>query len=260
MINFHRSAFHIRSVAVVGMVGLAAMGTAVAHASPPAPFAPAAESAIISVDPAAGCPVSGDLGGVFETSQQMVIELQCLVPSVEQWAGATYSSMPLPAAYIFIDATAAADTVCGTLDSSTLAYCPTDNRVYMGEAATWELYSEAGDAAVAAVLAHEVTHHFQNRVGMVDGTGRDQIRFENQADCGAGAFMSYARRQGLMNGGADLHSIATALVAVASEEGPERDHGTVTERLQSFDLAFTSELENPMFECVGFVPETPIIG
>lgn len=80
-------------------------------------------------------------------------------------------------------------------------YCPVDERVYMDLDFLQRLQQEfgaAGDTAQAYILAHEVAHHVQNQLGVIEqvtnaGTNEAAIALELQADCFAGVWLSTLR-------------------------------------------------------------------
>lgn len=205
------------------------------------------------------CAVQGDLEDQFTDSTEMPLYLECVLPAVEEWIDATYEDMPHPQAYYFVPGGVSDDTGC-SYDSWSLQYCLGSASVYLGEDSVWEQYSVHGDAAPVVVLAHEVTHHFQNMVRMAPPqVANDQIRYENQADCGAGAFMNRAFELGQMNPADDIRDLAGSLVAAAEMEGDGRTHGTIQERLEAFDRGYLASETPPLAACVGFVPEQPIV-
>lgn len=73
-------------------------------------------------------------------------------------------------------------------------YCPADERVYLDLDFLGELqrrFGAAGDAAQAYIVAHEVAHHVQHLLGVLEDSQRQggnqaQINVELQADCFAG--------------------------------------------------------------------------
>ena len=233
----------------VATIGLSP-GVAQAHASQPMPLA-ATDSA--------QCP-AGDLEGAFTSSAEMEVYLDCVIPSVAQWIDATYTDMTHPSNYYFVPAGTSGtegDNGCA-YDETSLKYCLSSGNIYLGEAALWEQYSVFGDAAPVVVLAHEVTHHFQNVTGVpTSTTPAEQIPKENQADCGAGAFMAYAAQQGWMDVQDDIVDLAGSLMAAAEAEGPDRTHGTVDQRLAAFDVGYLSG--EGLYACNDFLPGTPII-
>jgi uncharacterized protein len=233
----------------VAAVGLSP-GVAQAHASQPMPLQTMGN---------ADCP-AGDLEGAFTSSAEMEVYLDCVIPSVAQWIDATYTNMTHPTNYFFVPAGASGTEGDGgcAYDENSLQYCLSSGNIYLGEAALWEQYSVYGDAAPVVVLAHEVTHHFQDVTGVPPSTTPDeQIPKENQADCGAGAFMAYAKQQGWMDVQDDIVDLAGSLMAASEAEGPDRTHGTVDQRLAAFDVGYLNEAG--LYACNGFLPGTPII-
>src|SRR3712207_5618194 len=160
----------------------------------------------------ADCP-AGDLEGAFTSSAEMAVYLECVIPGVEQWIDTTYADRAHhPTNYYFVPAGGGGTDGGCAYDETILGYWPADGSAYLGEAALWGLYSVFGDAAPVAVVAHEVTHHFQNVAGVPAATTPDaQIPKENQADCGSGAFMAYAKQQDWMDVQDDIVDLASAL-------------------------------------------------
>ncbi len=222
--------------------------------------AQAQSSQATTADATGGTCPAGDLEGAFTSSAEMAVYLDCVLPSVAQWIDATYADMTHPTNYYFVAAGvsgAEADGGCA-YDENSLQYCPWSGNVYLGEAALWEQYSVYGDAAPVVVLAHEVTHHFQNVAGVpASTTPEEQIPKEDQADCGAGAFMAYAAEQGWLDVEDDIVDLAGSLTAAGETEGPDRTHGTVDERLAAFDVGYLSG--EGLYACDAFLPGTPII-
>ncbi len=88
-------------------------------------------------------------------------------------------------------------------------YCPADRKVYINLSFYRELrdrFGAGGDFAQAYVIAHEVGHHVQNVLGIMDKVdqarsrmSREQanalsVRTELQADCFAGVWAAVAQR------------------------------------------------------------------
>jgi len=206
---------------------------------------------------APSCP-QGSLENCF-TRAEMQDLIDVFLPYVEEFFDAQYESMPVPSDYIYVRAGESGQGSCDDgYDGETLAYCPADQQIYLGQSAVWSLYDSFGDAAPVLVIAHEWTHHVQHvtKVPTGDpGMPNSIIPAENQADCGAGAFMNYADQQGWLEYPDDLRDIGGALRAAGELEGPDRTHGTIQERIQSFSLGFTEGL----WACNRFAPYTPII-
>lgn len=86
-------------------------------------------------------------------------------------------------------------------------YCPPDQDIYMDLDFLEQLqqrFDAAGDAAVAYIVTHEVGHHIQNQLGLLEEVTRiqqsdpntaneAQIDLELQADCFAGVWFSTLR-------------------------------------------------------------------
>jgi len=89
-------------------------------------------------------------------------------------------------------------------------YCPNDRKVYIDLSFYRELrdrFGASGDFAQAYVIAHEVGHHVQNALGIMNKVdqarsqmSREQanalsVRVELQADCFAGVWAAVAQRE-----------------------------------------------------------------
>ena len=129
-------------------------------------------------------------------------------------------------------------------DDVTMAYCPLDGNVYIGEAITWALYNgfdpstgetgEPNDSTIVFALAHEIGHRLQHVAGMPMSDPEkpsEQIAQENQADCVGGTFIDYLIRRDVMILGDYTRDLADGIISMASTEGPERDHGTIDQRM-----------------------------
>ncbi len=158
-------------------------------------------------------------------------------------------------------------------------YCPRDQKLYIDLAFLAQLQRQIGapgDFAAAYVIAHEVGHHIQNRLGILDrvdalrrgaseATGNAlQIRVELQADCFAGFWARRAQdaRNFLERG--DLEEAIAAANGVGDDtiqrqaQGyvvPERfTHGTSAQRMRWFRRGFDSGQLNA---CDTFGAERP---
>jgi predicted metalloprotease len=135
-----------------------------------------------------------------------------LADTEEVWAhvfdsqiGAVYRP---PTLVLFREATSSA---CGGASEATGPfYCPLDRKVYLDTSffATLERQLGAGgDFAAAYVVAHEVGHHVQNELGLLEKTNRARaqaseaeanaisVRVELMADCLAGVWAFHAAEQ-----------------------------------------------------------------
>ena len=115
---------------------------------------------------------------------------------------------PAPRLVMFSGAT---QTACGTGQAAMGPfYCPGDRKVYIDLSFYRELrdrFGAGGDFAQAYVIAHEVGHHVQNVLGIMNKVDqarsrmtREQanalsVRVELQADCFAGVWAAVAQRE-----------------------------------------------------------------
>jgi hypothetical protein len=225
------------------------------------------------ISPTATCsvPEGVDFEGYFDKNG-MLEYLDCIVPPIDTWIDKVYSDMSHPAGYLFIPTGLVVKSACTKPDKTQTAndmdafYCPADQIVYIGEQATWTYYSQDGDASMAMAMSHEVGHHFEQMEGLfaaLDEDGRtnaDTIMTEDLADCVAGAYMNYVNRSGAYNVSDDSQDLADVIAAISSaEDDPNRDHGTLNERLNSFLASFGSTQEQPMFACNSIISGFSII-
>src|SRR6266496_4569423 len=199
-------------------------GTVISQpADPPA----SAYARLQSISTASDCHVVGDLEGRF-TKSQMPQYLACVVPNIDRWIDSTYPAMEHPKGYYFIpsgvsDVLVTAEGNC-PLNDEVLQYCSGVDQIFLGQKAVWQQYSLYGEAAPSAVVAHELGHHFQHVVKMTRAMGNAQIRYENQADCVAGAYIAWARGHGVMSK-SDVRNLSGSLIDASEADGPGRDHG-----------------------------------
>jgi predicted metalloprotease len=170
-------------------------------------------------EPTQPAPASSSLREVFDDAQAMWHQ------DFEN-AGATYQPAQLT---IFRDQV---DTACGAQSASVGPfYCPADHGVYLdtrffdalGRAAGVEL----GDFAQAYVVAHEVGHHVQNLLGVMQrvhaaseqdpaGENARSVLLELQADCFAGVWAHSRYQRGQLTP-ADLEDALRAAAVVGSD-------------------------------------------
>ena len=121
-------------------------------------------------------------------------------------------------------------------------YCPGDEKVYLDLAYFQDMERELnfeGDFALAYVIAHEVGHHIQNLLGIMDQVSSLQqrssetkanalsVRLELQADFLAGVWAHYARKtQGFIDT-ADIEEGLNAASAVGDDRIMKRQQGYV---------------------------------
>ena len=162
---------------------------------------------------------------------------------------------------LFSDATASA---CGGASSATGPhYCPLDETVYIDLTFYDELQrrfgAEGGDFAEAYVLAHEIGHHIQQELGIMDDVREIQqsrpqdaneysVRLELQADCLAGVWAnSIFQREDVLERG-DIAEGLSAAEAVGDDRiqmtttgrvNPESfTHGTSEQRISWFNVGY----------------------
>ncbi|VTS20778.1 neutral zinc metallopeptidase [Streptococcus pseudoporcinus] len=154
-------------------------------------------------------------------------------------------------------------TACGQGQASSGPfYCSGDNKVYLDISFYNELsekYGAAGDFAMAYVIAHEVGHHVQNELGIMEKytnarKGKNQtdanklnVQLELQADYYAGAWANYVRHQGLLDKG-DIEEAMRAANAVGDDTLQKETygktvpdsftHGTSEQRQRWFDKGY----------------------
>jgi predicted metalloprotease len=157
-------------------------------------------------------------------------------------AGGTYSNVDFRAYDQSVDA-------CGTTLDQTFSplYCELDQTVYWSldwvVPSSGKTLAEYGDFAVAA---HEVGHHIQQQLGILEAADTGQLetrslQTELQADCFAGVWGYSAYYEGLVESG-DLDEAMGLLpdlgdVAEQPRAGPGA-HGTPEERLQAFETGY----------------------
>ena len=144
-----------------------------------------------------------------------------------------------PKVVIFERATRSA---CGTGQSAMGPfYCPLDQSVYIDLAfyrALQERFKAPGDFAQAYVIAHEVGHHVQNQLGIMEKTqalrqrlneaqsNALSVRVELQADCFAGVWAHHAGNRKLLEAG-DVEEAMRAAAAIGDDNIQRRTQGQI---------------------------------
>jgi predicted metalloprotease len=120
-------------------------------------------------------------------------------------------------------------------------YCPPDQSVYIDLAFYKDLrdrFRAPGDFAQAYVIAHEVGHHVQNQLGIMQKLqslqgrvskqemNQAQVRVELQADCFAGVWAHHAGNAKLLDPG-DVEEGLTAAAAIGDDRIQKQTQGTV---------------------------------
>ncbi|TWT01957.1 neutral zinc metallopeptidase [Planomicrobium sp. CPCC 101079] len=134
------------------------------------------------------------------------------------------------------------ESACGTAGASVGPfYCPGDQKLYIDLSFYDELqqqFQAPGDFAMAYVIAHEVGHHVQNLLGVMEQVqplrnqlseeeyNKLQVRLELQADYLSGVWAHHAEDMGLLEAG-DLEEALTAASAVGDDTIQQRARGYV---------------------------------
>lgn len=225
---------------------LAAATLSLALAVAPAPTAaadPKAPTSSCAGGELDNCYSEGQMGQFLEVGHQMVTDYLNQIGA------------PSRPTLIYVAEGHSANSGCGGQDDQAYDFCPADNTVYIGQAGLWGYYRQYGAAGPIAGLAHEHGHFMQAITGVPDPqTDAEKIRLEDQADCVAGAFVGYLQTLGEVEYPQDFRNLGDFLRAIGSREGPGRDHGTPTERVQSFEKGLFGHLR----ACNDFYPRTPI--
>lgn len=157
----------------------------------------------------------------------------------------------------------AVQSACGTAGSSTGPfYCPGDSKVYIDLSFYEELqttFKAPGDTAMAYVIAHEVGHHVQNQLGIMDKVqqlratlSQDEynelsVRVELQADYLSGVWAHYAESMNVLEEG-DIEEALNAANAVGDDRIQKQaqgyivpdsfTHGTSAQRVNWFTKGY----------------------
>jgi predicted metalloprotease len=156
------------------------------------------------------------------------------------------------------------DSACGFAQAATGPfYCGGDEKVYMDLDFFDELQRRlgfGGDFACAYIIAHEVGHHVQNQLGILDKLAearesmserdfnRYQVRNELQADFLAGVWAHHAQKSKKMLEAGDIDEALTAAGAVGDDRIQKMTrgqvvpdsftHGTSAQRIHWFRKGF----------------------
>lgn len=144
-----------------------------------------------------------------------------------------------PTLVLFTDSV---ESACGTAGASVGPfYCPADYKLYIDLDFYGELqrqFNAPGDFAMAYVIAHEVGHHVQNLLGVMQEVqplrnqlseeeyNKVQVRLELQADYLSGVWAHHAQEMGYLEEG-DLEEALTAAAAVGDDTIQMRSRGYI---------------------------------
>ncbi|HSE97794.1 MAG TPA: neutral zinc metallopeptidase [Blastocatellia bacterium] len=163
---------------------------------------------------------------------------------------------------------------CGFASAATGPfYCPTDEKVYIDLQFFDELarrFRAAGDFAQAYVIAHEIGHHVQKQVGVLDEVhsqrgriseeeyNRLSVRLELQADFLAGVWAHHAQRTKNILEPGDIEEALRAANAIGDDRLQKQaqgyvvpdsfTHGTSEQRARWFRLGFDTGDVSRMME------------
>lgn len=144
-------------------------------------------------------------------------------------------------------------------------YCPRDRKVYVDLdflARMQQQLGAQGEFAAAYVLAHEVGHHVENQLGILDkvqaaqrqAASRDgnalSVRTELMADCLAGVWAHHAERNWHILENGDIQQATNAAAAVGDDrlqrmgsghvQPDSFTHGTSQQRMRWFQAGYKS--------------------
>jgi uncharacterized protein len=147
-----------------------------------------------------------------------------------QEEGQTYTQ---PTLVLFRSAT---QSGCGYASSAVGPhYCPLDKTIYLDETFFDELIkrfgAQGGDVAEAYVIAHEVAHHAQNEMGIMQEVHDNQsnemsVQLELQADCFAGLWAYSVKDKDVFEPG-EIREAMDAAAAVGDDRIQSRVSGQV---------------------------------
>jgi uncharacterized protein len=253
-------------VAGGGIVGLITIAIALFLGVDPSALIPD------GVDPGAATGVTSSANPVNDQDKEFVAVVLADTEDVwhrlfEQQLGRDYRE---PSLVLFSEAS---QSGCGFASAASGPfYCPADEKVYIDLQFFQELqttFQATGDFAEAYVIAHEVGHHVQNQLGVLDQVhGRSgqashadsnemSVRAELQADFLAGVWAHHAQKSKNILEPGDLEEALGAASAVGDDRLQRRaqgyvvpdsfTHGTSQQRSRWFRLGFeTGDLSKMM--------------
>jgi predicted metalloprotease len=224
------------------------------------------EDVMNQLDPATASQQSGVQPEEFQGEDSYEVFTQRVLGSTDDtWTeifAASGLQYQIPTLVLFRDST---QSSCGGATSAVGPhYCPLDETIYLDETFFDELTSrlgaQGGDVAEAYVIAHEVGHHVQERLGIMEQVQAAQqqagsqaeanelsVRLELQADCFAGVWAHSIRDVGVFLPGEIEEAIDAAAAvgddriqqAVQGQVNPESwTHGSAEQRVQWFNTGY----------------------
>ncbi|MFC0107470.1 neutral zinc metallopeptidase [Kibdelosporangium aridum] len=216
------------------ITAIAAVATVVACAGQPAA-------------PKVDLPVSGGDGGAIDKlAADAVADVQAFW---QETFPSTFNGEFTPVRrLVSYDSTGASQEFCGakTAGVPNAFYCPADDSIAWDRGELLPMLSESfGEASVVAVLAHEIGHAVQLRLG--DRPGTPTIVREQQADCYTGAYFRWTTdgnsRTFKLDAGQGLNPILSTLFFIRDAVGSDFDaqgaHGSAFDRVTAFQFGFS---------------------
>lgn len=142
-------------------------------------------------------------------------------------------------------------------------YCPVDQKVYLDLGFFDELaqrHNAPGDFAQAYVIAHEIGHHVQNRLGTLDKAhsiqerssktkgNAVQVKVELQADCYAGVWAYHTQKERAVLEEGDIEEALNAASQIGDDTLQKQSqgyvvpdaftHGTSAQRMEWFKRGY----------------------
>lgn len=216
--------------------------------------------------PQTGAP-SGPQPEEFQGSDDYEVFVSTVLGSTDEMWDAIFAANDLvyvePTLVLFRGSTT---SQCGGAHSAVGPhYCPPDETIYLDETFFDELQrrfgAQGGDVAEAYVIAHEVGHHVQNRLGIMadvrnaqSGVSSEEanalsVSMELQADCFAGVWANSIRDAGVFLPN-EIEEAIDAAAAVGDDriqetmQGQVRPenwtHGSSAQRVEWFTRGFES--------------------
>jgi predicted metalloprotease len=187
---------------------------------------------------------SAEAGELSQKDQEMGEFVSVVLADIEDHWNAQFREMGKdyrePRLVLF---TGQAESACGYSSAAVGPfYCPGDENVYLDLAFFEDMQRELdapGDFALAYVIAHEVGHHVQNLLGIMDKVAARQarlsereanqltVRLELQADFLAGIWAHYARESTDFLDSADIEEGINAAGAVGDDRVMRRTQGYI---------------------------------
>lgn len=138
--------------------------------------------------------------------------------------------------------TGAVTSACGRAQSAMGPfYCPADQKIYIDLDFFYDLakrHNAAGDFAQAYVIAHEVGHHVQHVLGVLEQSqaaksrgskieaNKISVKTELMADCFAGLWAKDVDQKGLLEQG-DIREALNAATQIGDDRLQQQAHGHV---------------------------------